>query len=109
MNEAVRSQLGQFLLAVSLGCGLAVLWALHSAVSGVLPRLRAVLDVLFGLLLLPVNLLFALYVGGGRFRLYYFPAIALGWALFAAYPGKLLPGLLAAGFHGIGRLIRFLL
>lgn len=89
MNLPVTAQMVQFGCAVALGFCLALFWSFLRALRTESPRLVHLCDGLFGLVLLPTLLLFALYVGDGRFRLFFFPGIALGCACFFLLLGSL--------------------
>lgn len=82
MNLPVTTQFLQFLCSVVLGICLALLWSLLRALRTARPKLVHLCDGVFVLALLPTLLLFALYVGNGRFRLFFFPGITLGCVLF---------------------------
>ncbi len=107
MNLPVHAQLIQFLWSVPFGFGLAVFWCLLRAIRTARPRLTHLCDGLFGLVLLPALLLFALYIGAGRFRLFFFPGIALGCILCFLPFGAGLHRIFRAFFHGLAVLLRF--
>ena len=87
MSLPVAWQLEQFLWSMGLGAALALVWTMLRALRILRPGLTHLCDALFGLFLTPTLLLFALYAGHGRFRLFFFPGIAFGAALFFLLPG----------------------
>ena len=99
MNLSVSYQLHQFLLSVNLGVALAFLWTFFRALRMARPRLTHLCDLLFGLILLPTLLLFALYVGNGQFRIFFFPGIFLGAALCFFFPCPYVLRILLAAFR----------
>ena len=82
MELPVSLQAAQFLWAAALGIALALFYDLLRALRRRHPRLTRPADALFCIVLLPALLLFALYAGRGRFRLFFYPAIFLGGALY---------------------------
>ncbi len=101
MNLPVITQLLQFCCAVALGFCLALFWSFLRALRTESPKLVHLCDGLFGLVLLPTLLLFALYVGDGRFRIFFFPGIALGCACFFLLLGSLSHRVFRVLFSGI--------
>ena len=77
MSLPVAYQIEQFLWSVGLGAALALVWTLLRAARTLRPGLTHLCDALFGLLLTPTLLLFALYAGHGRFRLFFFPGMSI--------------------------------
>ena len=80
MELPVFFQAGQFLQAALLGAGLCLWYDLLRAVRRAIPASTPLADGAFLLTVLPSLLAFALYPGRGQFRLFFFPAIALGAA-----------------------------
>lgn len=107
MNLTVASQLIQFLWSVLLGVCLALFWSFLRALRTDHPRLTHLCDGLFGLVLIPTLLLFALYVGGGRFRLFFFPGIAVGCMLFFLPFGSVTSRIFRSFFRTIRAVLRF--
>lgn len=107
MNLPVVWQIGQFLWSVGLGAALALVWTLLRAMRTLRPGLTHLCDALFGLLLTPTLLLFALYAGHGQFRLFFFPGIALGAALFFLLPGPYVHRMFLAFFRISVKILHF--
>ena len=80
MELPVLFQAEQFAQALLLGGLLGLVYDLLRAPRRFLPKLGTMLDALFLLLLFLSLLGFALYVGQGQFRLFFFPGILLGAA-----------------------------
>ena len=80
MELPVLFQAEQFAQALLLGGLLGLVYDLLRAPRRVRPKLGTLLDALFLLLLFLSLLGFALYVGQGQFRLFFFPGILLGAA-----------------------------
>ncbi|MCI8525051.1 MAG: hypothetical protein HFF17_03845 [Oscillospiraceae bacterium] len=80
MEQPVSLHAAQFLLACGLGAALGLFYDLLRALRRRRPRLTRGLDALYCAVLLPALLLFALYAGRGQFRLFFYPALALGAA-----------------------------
>ena len=106
MSLPVAWQIEQFLWSVGLGAALALVWTLLRAVRILRPGLTHLCDALFGLFLTPTLLLFTLYAGHGRFRLFFFPGIALGAALFFWLPGPFVLRMFLGIFRTFVKLFR---
>ena len=102
MTLPVLFQLGQFGLSLCLGAALGLLYTLLGAVRAVRPRLTALCDGIFGHILLPALLLFALSVGRGEFRLFFYPGILLGAAAWFLGPGRTVGRAAAAFLRAVG-------
>ena len=72
-------------------------------------RRRRIVSVAFWLFLLLGLLALALYVGGGRLRLFFYPAIALGAALYFRVLSPFVLRALNAALGAVGRVLRLLL
>lgn len=107
MNLPVATQFVQFLCSVALGFCLAPLWSLLRALRIARPKLVHLCDGVFGLILLPTLLLFALYVGNGRFRIFFFPGITLGCVLFFRLFGSITHRIFLIWFRTLHTILHF--
>ena len=81
MELPLRLQAAQFAAALLFGLLCGVVYDLLRAPRRRIPALTVPADLLYALFLLLGLLALALYVGGGRLRLFFYPAIALGAAV----------------------------
>ncbi len=89
MELPVSTQLRELLLALAAGCGFGLLYDLLRLL-GRGRILRALADLLYSLLVLGGLLLFALYAGRGRLRLFALAAMGCSGALWLALVSPLL-------------------
>ena len=106
MEQPVSLHAAQFLLAGGLGAALGLFYDLLRAVRRIRPRTVRILDALFCAALLPSLLLFALYPGRGQFRLFFYPGIFLGAAIYFLTLSPLVLRLLAGVFRILGSILR---
>ena len=105
MELPVSFQAAQFGLSVLFALGLGLLYDWLRSVRRTVPALQDVCDGLFCLLLGAGLLLFALYVGRGQFRLFFFVGMLAGLILYFL----LLSPLLLPVFCAAQRFLRALL
>lgn len=82
MELPLLLQGSQFLLSALLGLCYGLLYDFLRGLRRSLPGLTHLADLLFALCLLACNLLFALYVGGGEYRIFMLLGSALGAAAY---------------------------
>lgn len=82
MELPVSLQVVQLAWAAALGAGLAVQYDVLRVIRRRLRRTTHLLDLFFWLTTLAACLLFALYVGQGQFRLFFFVGIGCGSSLW---------------------------
>ena len=90
MTHSIWLQSRQLLFALALGMGYGVLYDLLRGLRRSGKWLTPLLDLLFALTVLAGNLLFALHVGGGEYRLFAFCAGCAGAALWFLSGSRLL-------------------
>ena len=109
MELPVLFQAEQLALAIVLGGVLGLFYDLLRAPRKLLPKLGTMLDALFLLALLLSLLLFALYVGQGQFRLFFFPGMFLGAAGYFLALSPLVLRLFTGLLRGFGRILHIIL
>lgn len=109
MELPLRLQAAQFAAALLFGLLCGVVYDLLRAPRRRIPALTVPADLLYALFLLLGLLALALYVGGGRLRLFFYPAIALGAALYFRILSPFVLRALNAALGAVGRVLRLLL
>lgn len=109
MELPLRLQAAQFAAALLFGLLCGVVYDLLRAPRRRIPALTVPADLLYALFLLLGLLALALYVGGGRLRLFFYPAIALGAALYFRVLSPFVLRALNAALGAVGRVLRLLL
>ena len=109
MELPLRLQAAQFAAALLFGLLCGVVYDLLRAPRRRIPALTVPADLLYALFLLLGLLALALYVGGGRLRLFFYPAIALGAALYFRILSPFVLRALNAVLGAVGRVLRLLL
>lgn len=109
MELPLRLQAAQFAAALLFGLLCGVVYDLLRAPRCRIPALTVPADLLYALFLLLGLLALALYVGGGRLRLFFYPAIALGAALYFRVLSPFVLRALNAALGAVGRVLRLLL
>lgn len=96
MELPLAFQGSQFLLAVLLGIAYGLVYDLLRGLRRTARKLTHILDLLVCILILCGNLLFALYVGRGEYRIFMAMASILGAAVYFSTLGRLLLSLFCA-------------
>ncbi|MBQ1263965.1 MAG: spore cortex biosynthesis protein YabQ [Oscillospiraceae bacterium] len=104
MELPVSLQAQQFFLSALLGVGFGFVYDALCAMRRQRPKLTAAADVFFGLFVLLALLLSALYIGGGRFRLFFFGGILLGAVFYFLALSRMMLAFWAAFWRFWGRM-----